>query len=330
MATMKDIARFANVSTTTVSRVLNNDQSFNVSELTRIKVLEAAKQLGYKTIVERYNKKYYRLALVYKPTIFNSHLENDFHFSVRNGIDKICSQYEIDIVNVFNFSNVSVDNLHGAIIQGNYTNEEIEAMVSVLNTEQILIIGRCPNDNKYDSVWFDTKRAIHSALNYLVDLGHRDIGYMGGTENEDLDMEDRRDQIFLRYMSKFPEFKPSRIYLGENLMSGYKLMERALHDGPLPSAFFIANDPIAFGVLDFLKEKNIQIPETFSIVGLDGHQMAQYTTPHLTTVQIPTEYMGQAAIQTLIERIEGQRTLTKKVLVPTELNIRASCKAFKG
>lgn len=330
MATIKDIARLANVSTTTVSRVLNNDQSFSVSDMTRSKVMEAARQLEYKTVVERYNKKYYRLALVYKPNIFNNPLENDFHFSIRNGIDQICSQYEIDIVNVFNVSNTAFDNLQGAIIHGNYTNEEIEGMVSSLHTEHILIIGRCPDDNKYDSVWLDTKRAVHSALNYLTELGHRDIGYIGAYESPNLDMEDRRDQIFLRYMSRFPEFNPSRIYIGEHgLKSGYKLMESALHDGPLPTAFFIANDPTAFGALDYLKENNITIPETFSIVSFDGHQMTPYTTPALTTVQIPTEYMGRVAVQTLIEKIEEARNLTKKVLVPTELQIRESCRPLK-
>lgn len=327
MATIKDIAQLANVSATTVSRVLNNDKSLSVSEKTRSRVLEAAKQLEYKTVVERYNKKHYRLALVYKPPIFYSQLENEFHFSIRTGIDKICSQYEIDIVNVFNISNLTFDSLHGAIIQGNYTNEEIKEMVSSLKTDHILIIGRSPNDNKYDNVWFDTRRAIHSALNYLTELGHRNIGYMGCYESPDLDMEERRDQIFLRYMSKFPEFNSSRVYIGEHgLKNGYKLMERAFNDGPLPSAFFIANDPAALGALDFLKERNIRIPEMFSIVGFDGHQLTGYTTPALTTVQIPTEYMGTVAVQTLIEKIEESRILTKKVLVPTELKIRESCK----
>lgn len=328
MVTIKDIAQQANVSTTTVSRVLNNDQSFNVSEKTRSKVMEVAKQMGYKTVVERYNKKYYRLALVYKPAIFYNHLENDFHFSIRSGIDKICSQYEIDIFNVFNASNVAFENLHGAIILGNYTNEEIKDMVASLHTDHILIIGRCPDDNKYDSVWFDTKRAIHSALNYLTELGHHDIGYIGSYENVDIDMEERRNQIFLRYMSKFPEFNSTRMYIENSLSlkNGYKLMERAMNDGPLPSAFFIANDPLAIGALDYLKEKNIPIPETFSIVSFDGHQMTRYTTPALTTVQIPTEYMGRVAVQTLIEKIEEVRSLTKKVLVPTELKIRESSK----
>ncbi len=238
---------------------------------------------------------------------------------------KFCSQYEIDIVNVFNVSNVAFENLHGAIIQGNYTNEEIKDMLASLHTDHILIIGRCPDDNKYDSVWFDTKRAIHSALNYLTELGHRDIGYIGSYKSVDIDMEERRYQIFLRYMSKFTEFNSSRMYVDENsLKSGYKLMERAINDGLLPSAFFIANDPLAIGALDFLKEKNIPIPETFSIVSFDGHQMTRYTIPALTTVQILTEYMGRVAVQTLIEKIEEVRSLTKKVLVPTELKIRES------
>ncbi|MDY8024961.1 LacI family DNA-binding transcriptional regulator [Paenibacillus polymyxa] len=326
MATIKDIAKLAEVSTTTVSRVLNNDPAFSVSEQTRNKVLAAAKQLEYKTVVERYNKKYYRFALVYKPDIFHNHLDNDFHFSIRNGIDKICAQHEIDLINIFNTSSSSFENLHGAIIQGNYTNQEIEDMVSMLRTEHIIIIGRCPDDNKYDSVWFDTKRAIHSALKYLTSLGHRDIGYIGGIENVDLEMENRRDQIFIQYMSRYPEFNSSQVYIGEPLKSDHDLIERAFQDKSLPSAFFIANDPIAIKVLDYLKERHIQIPETFSMVSLDGHQMTNYTSPPLTTVQVPTEYMGKVAIQTLIEKVEGERELTQKVLVPTELEIRKSCK----
>ncbi|KEQ25910.1 LacI family DNA-binding transcriptional regulator [Paenibacillus tyrfis] len=330
MVTIKDIAQQANVSTTTVSRVLNNDQSFNVSEKTRNKVLEVARRLGYKTIVERYNKKHYRLALVYKSFIFNSHLDNDFHFSIRSGIDRVCLQYEIDSINVFNFTNMSASHIHGAIIQGNYTDEEITGIARSLDTDKILVIGRCPNDNKFDSVWFDTKKAIHSALDYLTGLGHRDIGYIGSIESPDLEFEDRRDQVFLRYMSKFPEFKSSRIYIGENgIKSGYKMMERAFHEGPLPSAFFIANDPNAIGALEFLKEQNISVPGMVSIVGFNDHSMARYTTPSLTTVHIPTEYMGQTAVQTIIERIEDVRSMCKKVLIPTQLMIRNSAERLQ-
>ncbi|MCI3920758.1 LacI family DNA-binding transcriptional regulator [Paenibacillus sp. TRM 82003] len=330
MVTIKDIAEAANVSSTTVSRVLNRDQSFSVSDETRDKVIETAKQLGYKTVLARHAKKYYRIALAYKPSIFQDQLENDFHFSVRKGIESICSELEIDVVNIFN-SNVHFEKIHGAIIQGNYSDHEIEEIVESLDTDRILIIGRCPDDNKYDSVWFDPKKAIHKALDHLTQLGHRDIGYIGKNENRDLDLEDRRDQIFLRYMSRFPEFQPSRIYIGEQgPQNGYQLIERAYQDGPLPTAFFIANDPTALGVLVFLKEKSISVPDTFSIVSLDGHHLLQYTNPALTTVNIPMEYMGMTAVQTLMERVESKRTLTKKVLVPTSLIIRESCKPLES
>lgn len=326
MATIKDIAKLANVSTTTVSRVLNRDPSFNVLEETRRKILEAADKLSYKTVVERYNKKNYRLALVFVFSTFKSQIDNDFHFSIRSGIENICSKYEIDLVSTFNPSNVT-EPIHGAIILGNYLNSEIEEMASTLNTDNILIIGRSPDDNKYDSVWFDTKKAVYSALDYLTSNGHRDISFLGAKENDDIAEEDRREQIFLRYMSKFPGFNPNRIYIGEHgKQVGYKLMQQVYQDGPLPSALFIANDPTALGAIDFLREQNIEIPHQLSIISFDGHELTNYTNPPLTNVQIPTEYMGQAAVLTIIERIEEVRILRKRVLVPTQFIIRESCK----
>jgi LacI family transcriptional regulator len=198
-------------------------------------------------------------------------------------------------------------------------------MASMLDVEHLLIIGRCPDDNIYDSVWFDTRRAIHSALDHLVSLGHTEIGYIGGDENEDVDLDEQREHIFLRYMEKRLKKTP-RTFVGENsLKNGYALMKKAFETESLPSAFFIANDPLALGALDYLKEQNITIPDTFSLVSFDGHQMTQYTTPALTTVQIRTEFMGSTAVQTLIEKIDGVRSISKKVLIPTQLRIGESC-----
>lgn len=325
MATIKDIAKLANVSATTVSRVLNRDPSLTVLENTRRKVLEAAEQLGYKTVVERYTKKNYRLALVLVPTTFISQIDNDFHFSIRSGIENIYSKFDINLISTFNPSSLT-EPIHGAIILGNLLNTEIEEMASALNTDNIVIIGRNPDDNKYDSIWFDSKKAVYSALDYLTSNGHQHIAFVGAKENRDIAEEDRRDQHFLRYMSKFPGFDPKRVYIGEHgKQNGYLLMEQVYQDGPLPTALFIANDPTALGALDFLREKNVEIPQQVSIVSFDGHELTGYTNPPLTNVQIPTEYMGQTAVLTVIERIEEVRTLRKRVLVPTQLIVRQSC-----
>jgi LacI family transcriptional regulator len=326
MATIKDIAKLAQVSTTTVSRVLNRDTSFTVLEETRQRILEAAEKLDYKTVVERYNKKNYRLALVFKSQAFRNQIDSDFFFSIRKGIEKICAKLEIDIISTYNSSNLS-GSIHGAIIIGNYLNTELQDMIAPIKSENILIIGRSHNDNKFDSIWFDPRRAVRLALDFLTSKGHTNIAYVGANENGDLDPEDRRDQIFLKYMSRFPAFNPDRVYIGEHGKDqGYQLMKSIYAEGPLPTALFIANDPTALGALDFLRENKIDIPQQLSIVSFDGHELTSYTNPPLTNVKIPTEYMGETAILTLIETIEEERTYRKRILVPTELIIRESCR----
>lgn len=328
MTTIKDIAKKANVSTTTVSRILNRDNTFNVSEDTRKRILEIAKELNYKTVVERYSKKNYRLALVFKPEIYQSQLRQGFHFSIRNGIEQACARLGIDLISVFNFSGgIASEKLHGAIIIGNYTNDEIEEMATVLPTQQIVIVGRCPDYNRFDSVWFNVRVAVHSALEHLTANGHQDIAYIGAYENRDIPQEDRRDQIFLRYMSNYGGFNSTRIYIGEHgSQGGYNLMKQVYEEGSLPTAIFFGNDPVAIGALEFLKEVKIRVPGDLSAVSLDGHPMVQYTTPPLTTVSVPTEFMGATAVSAVVELIEQTRTTCLQMLAPTKLIVRESCR----
>ena len=330
MATIQEIASASGVSATTVSRILNRDKTLKVTNETREKVLEAAKALHYRTVYERHSSRNYRLASVYLPDIFYDNVNGDFHYAIRNGIDQTCVQTGVNLMNVFNLSCPPLTQVDGVLIQGNYTDAEIRNMVQPFHTEHILIIGRCPDDSLYDSVWFDTKRAVYEALDYLTGLGHREIGFIGGRECEDIEPSERRDQLFIQYMSRFPEFNPGHVYIGRHgIENGYGLMEKAYGDGKLPTAFFIANDPTAIGALNYLKSRKIRVPQDVSIVGLDGHQMTQYTTPALTTVEVPTEYMGRVAVETLIEKIETSRKLTKKVYVPTKLCVRDSCVAVE-
>jgi len=332
MTTIKDIAKKANVSPTTVSRILNQDPSFNPSEETRQKIFSIAKELNYKTVSERYSPKNYRLALVYKPEIFENSLKHDFHYSIRSGIEQACARFGIDLINVFNFSGgFASEKLNGAIIIGNYSNNEIESIAAALTTENIVIIGRCPDDNRFDSIWFDTERAVYSALKHLTDNGHQDIGYIGAFENADIPHEHRRDQIFLRYMSKYSSLKTSRVYIGEHgPQSGYKLMKQAYEEGSLPTAIFFANDPLAIGALEFFKEANIRVPDELSIVSFDGHHLVQFTAPPLTTVSVPKEFMGRMAVHSVIELIDQVRTIRMKKWVPTDLIVRESCRNIQN
>lgn len=324
MTTIKEIAVMANVSQATVSRVLSNDKTFSVSADTREKIVAIANELGYRAVKDR--KKKHRVAVCYKQTIFQNQAEHDFHFSIRTGIEKIAAQNNVELVNVNNTSGEKPDQFKGAVIVGNYRATEIETMVEYLNTDNVVIVGLCHDDRRFDSIWFDVRRSILLGLKHLVENGHSDIGYIGGRENPEVPEEDRRDHIFQSFMHKRFGEKPRVMVIGEHgPQNGYKIMREILANKELPSALFIANDPIAIGVMKALNEAKVKVPDELSIVSFDGHTFADMTNPPLTTVNIPTEHMGELAMETLLDNMERKKS-PKKLLVPAELIVRKSCK----
>ena len=103
-------------------------------------------------------------------------------------------------------------------------------------------------------------------------------------------------------------------------------MKKALNLKEIPSAFFIASDPMAVGAYKAIQEKGYNIPNDISIVGFDDIPTAQYLSPSLTTVKVYTDFMGETALDVLMERIKDERLLSKKVVLPVKLIIRDSCK----
>ena len=103
---------------------------------------------------------------------------------------------------------------------------------------------------------------------------------------------------------------------------GYELMIKALSGEDIPTAFFCRNDAMAVGAYKAVAEKGLKIPEDVSIVGFDDYPSAKYMFPSLTTIKVSTEFIGDATVDLILERIHGNREYVKKVFVPTELKIR--------
>ena len=103
-------------------------------------------------------------------------------------------------------------------------------------------------------------------------------------------------------------------------------MQEALELRKIPTAFFIASDPMAIGAYKAIQEKGYRIPEDISIIGFDDIATAQFLSPSLTTVKVFTDFMAETALSVLMEKIKGERTLSKKILLPVKLIIRDSCK----
>ena len=168
---------------------------------------------------------------------------------------------------------------------------------------------------------------VFSALDYLYDLGHTRIGYIGDG-NTLGDNKLREKDVRLKY---YNEYMKEKDILNEDYIincymtasAGYTAMIEFVKKGNLPTAFFIATDTIATGVLKALYENKISVPNDISLIGFNDIFVSRYTLPALSTVRVHIENMSNACVGLMLERLNN-RTYTKKVIIPSQLIIRES------
>lgn len=320
--TLKDIAKKANVSISTVSRILNNDSSLSVTQQTRVNVLEIAEKLSYKKPVKRINTKKYKIALIHWYTKAKE-LEDNYYLAIRVGIEHYCQQEGIELVKIF-YDDLK-DNLpkaDGAIAVGKFDEKEIELFNAFY--DHIVFVDSSPDEQKYDSVVIDFENAYSQAITYLEKLNFKDIGYIGGreyTHSLNKPIGERRELYFRNYFNN-----QDKIHIGEfTIESGYRLMKEIIEKDVAAEAYLIASDSMAMGALRALYEANIKVPDDISIIGFNDIPQSEYTIPPLTTIKVYKDHMGIKAVKLLVESIEG-REVKEKVLVSTRLIIRDSTK----
>lgn len=340
MITIKDIASRANVSSATVSRVLNDDPTLSVTEETRQRILEVSKELGYTTVRKRRNVQ--NLANLNSPRIgiIVAHtleevidgVDDPYFTSIRQGVESECLNRGVFTNKVIRLSENNqkyiVGDLDGLIIIGGISLNFINQLCGHL--DNIVFINHSLEEEEYDSVVVDYEKATKSALEHLLSLGYTHIGYLGGKEREqdsgrNLVIEDKRQTTFETMMKSKGLYHADHVHIGEYTMSqGYELMKKVIKKGNLPHAFFIGSDSMSIGAMRALQESNLRVPEDVAIVSFNDVQMAKFTSTPLTTVKVHTEQMGRFGVQLLLDRING-RDIPLKVTVPTKLIIRESC-----
>ncbi|KRQ86512.1 HTH-type transcriptional repressor PurR [Caloramator mitchellensis] len=339
MITIRDIARKANVSIATVSRILNNDKTLSVSDETREKILKIVDELGYKPLRKRDVKKQDdKVENALNIGILLAYSEQDeandpYFLSIRQGIEKECSEKFINISSIVrldgNKFNFDLNEFDGLIVVGGI---EAKDFKNLYNNRNVVFVDHAYEIDEYDSVISSFEKATENVIDYLVSMGHKEIGYIGGrktvkriTSNEVIEIEDVRLQVYRKKMKELGLYSERNIYIGDwNPSGGYKAMKGAIENGSLPSAFIIASDPMSTGALHALHEANINVPDDVAIISFDDIESAAYLNPPLTTVKTYTEEMGKAAVKLLLERARG-REIPIQVVVPTKLIIRKSC-----
>jgi LacI family transcriptional regulator len=335
MTTIKDIAANANVSSSTVSRVLNNDPTISVTPETRDRILEVAKQLGYKTVKKRKFEQKLTQSSSSRIGIFLAHtleeqedgVDDPYFTSIRQGVESECLNRGIFTNKVMRLSDNHqeqiIDDIDGLIVIGGM---DINVTHLVRKCSDNIVFVNCsPDEDKFDSVVIDFEKATTSALKHLLEQGFKKIGYIGGKERfTDQVIEDKRHTTFVKILKSEGLYNEDHVFIGEYTMThGYELMKTIIKKGNLPEAFFIASDSMSIGAMRALREANLKVPEDIAIASFNDVQMARFASTPLTTVKVYTEQMGRISVQLLLDRIAG-RELPLKVTVPTKLIVRDS------
>lgn len=327
MATMRDVAAAAGVSTATVSRVVN--QSGVVDPELTARVRAAISELGYRpNLVARglRNQTTTVLALVF------SDIENPFFTSVCRGVEDTARRHgysvllcnadeniekEASYVNILASQSVA-----GVIISPASDETDIEPLVG--QGVAIVALDRRLVHHPTDSVHSDSRAGARNATRHLLESGAHRVGCITGPRGVST-AEERlggyRDAISA---ARLPDDPTLCEYANFREDGGYRAAKRMLELPEPPDALFVANNRMLAGALRACIEAGVAIPDEVSIVGFDDLPWADFTQPSITTVRQPTYEIGAAAARLLIERIAGADLPPREIVFQPELVVRGS------
>lgn len=327
MATIKDIAARAGVSIATVSRVLNHDETLNAQAETKKRIFEIAEELEYEPKAQKKRKKKLKIGVFYSYSP-QEELEDPYYLCIRLAIEKRLEEegYRKQAVTLEDTGD-SLAGVDGIICSGTFSRTMVEQIGSW--EKPVVFIDSCPDLTRFDAVVVDYQQAVTGILDFLIENGHRKIGFIGCVE-EDRDGErlrDPRNIIFREYLEGKGLYHPEYVKRGRcHARYGYSLLKELHEEGNLPTALFVANDSMAAGCYKAVYELGLSVPEDISIVGFNDIPTARYMIPPLTTVRLYMEFMGEYAVHMLEERLLNGRNICVKVTVPTRLYVRDSVK----
>ena len=332
MATIKDIAEAAGVSSATVSRILNNDSTLNVAPETRQKVLDSANALNYKKKSRVSSRSAYTLGIVqwFSP---QQELEDNYYLLIRQGIEDFCMQNCIHVVRTYKADVNYMDALKSVdalVCVGKFSAAEIRRFREL--TSSIIFLDMPVNDTSVSTITLDFNHAMKTGMDYLTALGHTKIGFLGGKEylaDHQL-FPDMRKNLFTKYCEKHNlTYEPYLLEHEFTTESGYQMMCKLIETGDLPTAIVASSDPIAIGALRALNDRGIRVPEDISLIGFDDTSLSSFTTPPLTTIHAPAYDMGSFGANIVFNILKLHPATAMKIQLPCQLVERQSCRELE-
>lgn len=336
-ASIKDVAKLAGVSPSTVSRIVNGGSTTAAGLKTQEKIWEAVRKTNYIPNVNAQNLKVDKnkprhrpdkhINCVYARTsgpeidpFFTTlmHAAETKAFSMGYSLRFYYSAMDMQSGRLPHRSS-SGENISSAMVFGRADKGTMAMLKGFYRN--IICAGLNEMSFDVDQVISSGYDAASKCVEYLHSLGHKKICYLGETKNEQRhqgyidSMKNLGLEIFTELSVETP-FTPG---------GGYDGAKKLLASKTPFSAILCANDISAVGVYRALKEQGLKVPRDVSVIGINDMETVRYLDPMLTTVKIPLDEMGETVAKILIDRIEGGHSLPMKVFLPNTLICRESC-----
>ncbi|EGQ9188061.1 substrate-binding domain-containing protein [Vibrio cholerae] len=329
MATMKDIARLAGVSTSTVSHVINKSRF--VSDEIAERVNNAAQQLNYAPSALARSLKMNRTKTIGMLVTTST---NPFFGEVVKSVERSCYHQGYNLI----LCNTEGDNQRMKASINTLLQKRVDGlllMCSTLEGERLDVFDRYPDIPivvmdwgpilfASDKIQDNSLQGGYMAAKHLIECGHKEIGCITGPLI--------RHQAQMRYEGYKRALAEAGIAINPDWIvesdfeceGGYQAFEKLYQRGKLPSALFVSNDMMAMGVIQAASQRGLRVPDDLSLIGYDDVHIAKFMTPALTTIHQPKYRLGKAAVDTLLYRLENPDTTAQVVQLEPTLVVRNS------
>lgn len=329
--TIKDIAKLANVSHTTVSRALNDSPFIN--DETKNKIMLIAKQLNY---VPNYSAKSLVLHKSYNVALFFSTISKGtssgfFHESVDGVNSVIKKSYNLIVRGIDDYEDfLTIDKKRfDGIILISQSDSDNAFIYDVLQKGiPLVVLNREIQENSVMNILSAERKGAYEAVEYLIKSGHSNIAIIEGKKGFKSTL-DRKEGYVKALIDYKMQINNEYMIQGEyNIESGYNAMKKLLALSKIPTAVFCSNDDMAVGAMKAVMQAGLKVPEDMSVIGFDDSVVCNYVTPALTTIRKPTREISMKGAERLLEIMEGKDIKKEKMYINTELIIRDSVKSL--
>lgn len=332
--TLNDIAELAGVSTSTVSRVLNDKaEKYRIGDETKARVLHAAEELKYRP---NQIARGLRLKKTNTVGIIAPDVSNPFFAYIIKRVQNLAHNLGYSVVVCNTDENLEQEIEHVNVLYRNRVDgliampvgQEYEHYVDWFEKGRpLVLLDRCFDTIDASSVVVDNYAGSFEAVEHLIEHGHRRIAIIQGlpgtyTNNERLrgyrDAMERNGLPFDAGLVVGGDFREENGYMETKLL---------LTSPEPPTAIFATSDLITLGALKAVTEEGLEIPSDISVIMFDDFDFAPYLKCPITAVRQPKEMMGEMAVKLLAEELRGERTTGKRIVLKTELIVRRSVAA---